>query len=95
MDINALLQRIFEHVEDGEVDKAVRACLRLSRHVRDYMNSALFLRELVDKKSEIARLLLDDTSELKEEAQKYGLPYFDLSADYSQTSLDALHHLLA
>ena len=71
MDINALLQRIFEHVEDGEVDKAVRACLRLSRHVRDYMNSALFLRELVDKKSEIARVLLHDTCELKEEAQKY------------------------
>ncbi|MFO1417951.1 MAG: hypothetical protein U1E83_04715 [Methylotetracoccus sp.] len=35
------------------------------------MNTALFLRELVDDKHEIARVIFDDTSHLKEEAQKY------------------------
>ena len=67
----SLLSRIFDHVEHGEVDKAVRASLRLSRHIGDHMNSALFLRELLEDRKEIARVLFDDTSHLKEEAQKY------------------------
>jgi hypothetical protein len=66
-----LVQRIYDHVEQGEVDKAVRASLRLSRYIGDHMNTALFLRELVDDKHEIARVIFDDTSHLKEEAQKY------------------------
>ncbi|MFZ6747514.1 hypothetical protein [Undibacterium sp. Ren11W] len=66
-----LLSRIFDHVENGEVDKAVRTCLRLSRHIGDHMNTALFLRELLDDKKEIERVLFDETSHLKEEAQKY------------------------
>lgn len=66
-----LLQRIFDHVEHGEIDKAVRASLRLSRNIGDHMNTALFLRELLEDKNEIARVIYDDTSHLKEEAQKY------------------------
>lgn len=66
-----LLSRIFDHVENGEVDKAVRASLRLSRHIGDYMSTATFLRELIDSKDEISRVLFDDTSHLKDEAQKY------------------------
>lgn len=66
-----LVQRIYDYVEQGEVDKAVRASLRLSRHIGDHMNTALLLRELVDDKNEIARVLLDDTSHLKREAQTY------------------------
>lgn len=66
-----LVKRIYDYVEQGEVDKAVRASLRLSRHIGDHMNTALFLRELVDDKHEIARVIFDDTSHLKEEAQKY------------------------
>jgi hypothetical protein len=66
-----LIQRIFDHIENGDVDKAVRASLRLSRHIGDFMNTAIFLRELVDDKDEIARVLYDDTSHLKAEAQNY------------------------
>jgi hypothetical protein len=66
-----LLRRIFDHVEQGDVDKAVRASLRLSRHIGDHMNTALFLRDLLDDKNEIARVLFDDTPHLKEESQKY------------------------
>jgi hypothetical protein len=66
-----LIQRIFDHVENGDVDKAVRAALRLSRHISDHINTALFLRELVDDKDEITRAIYDDTSHLKREAQKF------------------------
>lgn len=66
-----LLLRIFDHVESGDVDKAVRASLRLSRNIGDHMNSALFLRELLTDKSEVARVIFDDTPHLKEEAHAY------------------------
>lgn len=66
-----LLLRIFDHVESGDVDKAVRASLRLSRHIGDHMNSALFLRELLTDKNEVASVILDDTPHLKEEAHAY------------------------
>jgi hypothetical protein len=65
------LDRIFDHVENGDVDKAVRACLRVSRHIKDYMHTALFLFELIDDRKEVQRVLMDDTSHLKLEAQKY------------------------
>ena len=71
MDIETSLRRIFEHIENGDVDKAVRACLRVSRHIKDYFHTAIFLRELIDDKKEITRVLLDDTSHLKEDAQKF------------------------
>lgn len=70
-----LTQRIFDHIENGDVDKAVRASLRLSRQIRDHINTALFLRELIDDQHEITRVLLDDTSHLKEEAQKFILKH--------------------
>jgi hypothetical protein len=66
-----LINRIFDHVEAGDVDKAVRTSLRLSRHIGDHMSTALFLRELIDDRKEIARVLFADTSHLKKEAQKY------------------------
>lgn len=71
MNTTTLLERVFDHVENGDVDKAVRTSLRVSRHIGDYMNTAIFLRELIDDKTEIARVIYDDTSHLKEEAQKY------------------------
>lgn len=66
-----LLLRIFDHVESGDVDKAVRASLRLSRNIGDHMNSALFLRELLTDKNEVARVIFDDTPHLREEAHAY------------------------
>ena len=71
MQTSKLLTRIFDHVENGAVDNAVRASLRLSRHIGDYMSTALFLRELIVDTDEIARILYDDTSHLKMDAQKY------------------------
>ena len=71
MDIVAALERIFNHIENGDVDKAVRACLRVSRNIKDYFHTAVFLCDLINDKKEITRVLLDDTSHLKEESQKH------------------------
>ncbi|MEB3122252.1 MAG: hypothetical protein VKL41_13635 [Snowella sp.] len=73
MIIEELLEKIYEHINNGEVDKAVRSCLRLSRHINDYLNTAIFLRELIGDSDhgEVAMVIFDDTSHLKAEAQKY------------------------
>ncbi|CAN7640926.1 hypothetical protein LJR260_004674 [Variovorax paradoxus] len=65
------MQRIFDHVENGAVDKAVRAALRLSRRIGDHMGTAMFLRELYANSTEFAQVIYDDTSHLKDEARKY------------------------
>lgn len=66
-----LLERIFGYVEQSEVEKAVRACLRLSRHIGDHMSTALFLHELFEDRKEIIRVLYEETNHLKEDAQRY------------------------
>jgi hypothetical protein len=71
LEITEVLSRIFEHAENGEVDKAVRACLRVSRYIKDYFHTALFLQELNDDRKVTLRVFLDDTSHLKKEAQTY------------------------
>lgn len=71
MELVEVLSRIFDHIENGDVDKAVRACLRVSRHIKDYMHTAWFLFELIDDRNEVQRVLMDDTSHLKLEAQKH------------------------
>lgn len=71
MEPSKLVERIFDHVENRDADRAARAALRLSRLIGDHMSTALFLRELVEDRHEIARVLFDDTSHLKEDAQKY------------------------
>lgn len=90
MDTAEALERIFLHIENGDVDKAVRTCLRVSRHIKDYFHTAIFLRELIDDKKEITRVLLDDTSHLKEDAQKFILEtsfeYWLDSRTFEQTS---------
>lgn len=70
------IARIYEHLEEGHVEKAVMGCLRLARHLKDYVASAIFLRELCPDKREIGRVLNDDAAHLKAETQKY---LFELS----------------
>ena len=66
-----LVARIYEHVENRDVYKAVHASLRLSRMIGDHMNTAMLLRELYTDSSEFARIIFDDTSHLKDEARSY------------------------
>jgi hypothetical protein len=69
MDYPAAIESVYQHVEDGHVDKATMACLRIARHLKDYFYAALFLREMNPNKKEIQRILYNETSHLKEDAQ--------------------------
>lgn len=71
MDYFAVIDRVYDHLENGHVDKAVMGCLRIARNLNDYMNAAIFLREMYPAKGDFQRILYDDTSHLKDEAQKY------------------------
>ena len=46
MNEHELIDRIYNHVESGDTDKATVACLRLARRVGDSFNTIVFLREL-------------------------------------------------
>jgi hypothetical protein len=71
MDYEKAIARVYEHLEKNDVEKAVMACLRIARAAKDYLNAAVFLRELYPDKGEVARALYDDTSHLNREAQKF------------------------
>ena len=65
------IERVYEHIENDEVAKAVMGCLRIARHLRDYVNACIFLREMYPDKLEFARILHLEASHLKPEARKY------------------------
>lgn len=78
MDIGKTVEKIYKYLEDDLVESAVMACLRVARHNKDFMNGAIFLRELYPNKFEVARSLWDEISPLKEETQKF---IFELSLE--------------
>jgi hypothetical protein len=71
MDLTGLTTLIFDGVDDGDVERAARASLRLARHIGDHMNTAILLHELVDDRREIIRILFDDAQHLSKEAHRY------------------------
>jgi hypothetical protein len=71
MDCAAAIDRVYDHLESGHVDKAVMGCLRIARNLKDYMYAAIFLREMYPVNRDFRRILSDDTSHLKEEAQEH------------------------
>lgn len=71
MNINEVVTKIYQHLEDDSAESAVMACLRIARHIKDSMNGAIFLRELYPNKKEVARALYDELAPLKDEARKF------------------------
>lgn len=71
MDTFKLATRIHDHLEEGNLEGSVMACLRLARATRDHLSTIIFLRELYPDKNEVARVLYDETSQLKSEAQEF------------------------
>ena len=71
MDYNTAINRVYEHLENDDVDKAVMACLRIARNLQDHLYAAIFLREYYPARREFLRVLYDDTSHLKKEAQEF------------------------
>lgn len=71
MDYRAAINRVYDHLEEDRVDKAVMTCLRIARNLQDHMYTAVFLRELYPVKREFLRVLYDDTSHLKKDALEF------------------------
>ena len=71
MDYIAAIERVYEHVENDQVDKAVMTCLRISRNLHDHLYAAAFLREMYPNKREWMRIFYDDISHLKRDDQEY------------------------
>lgn len=66
-----LIERIYDHVENDDVDKAVFACLRLSRSIGDIFNTLLFLKELHPDKKQSDQAFYEEVKNLKKEAQDF------------------------
>jgi hypothetical protein len=71
MNTQELVERVYDHVEKGEVDKAVFACVRLSRSINDLIPLFIFLRELSASDDQYMADLVQETHTLNEEARQY------------------------
>ncbi len=67
---NELINRIFDHIEAGDTDKAVFGCLRLSRNIGDIFNTVIFLRELNPDEKQLFEIFYDEVTHLNEDAQQ-------------------------
>jgi hypothetical protein len=65
-----LVERIYNHVEARDVDKAVIACLRLARAVNDTFNAVMFLRELHPDVPQLKLAIIEETQHLPEKRTK-------------------------
>jgi predicted DNA binding CopG/RHH family protein len=70
MNINSAIERLFDHLENDDVDKAVMTCLRISRHLKDHLYTAIFLQEFYSTRTDFLKVLRDDTSHMTDESQK-------------------------
>jgi lipopolysaccharide biosynthesis protein len=64
MDYDKTLTRIYEHLDDDDVEKAVMDCLRLARGTKDYLNIATFLHELYPNDQEFRRVLYEEVTKV-------------------------------
>jgi len=71
MDERELIERIYNHVESGDIDKATIACLRLARKIGDSFNTIVFIRELYPDRSQLRRAFIDEAINLNKEAKEY------------------------
>lgn len=71
MDEHTLIERIYDHVESGVVDKSTLACLRLARKIGDSFNVVVFLRELYPDPHQLKVAFFDETQHLQKEAQDF------------------------
>lgn len=71
MQTDRLIERIYANVEDGAIDKAVFACVRLARDIGDLFNLVIFIRELSADKKQFASTFGDETRSLNDDACKF------------------------
>ena len=103
MDYIKAIDRVYNHLENDHVDKAVMTCLRIARNLKDYLFAAVFLREFYPGREEFVRVLYDDTNHLKKDAQKfldktsleYWLDTHTLDYSLSTNEMGEEHNILA
>jgi len=71
MDYKTKIDKIYDHLEDDEINKAIMGCLRLSRNLNDHLHTAIFLRELYPSNEDFFRVLYDDIDNLKKETYEF------------------------
>src|SRR5437868_592344 len=71
MDYAAAIQRVFEHVENDEVEKAAMVCLRLARSLRDYFHTAIFLKTVTSGGKNAIGEFFNDTPQLDEKQRRF------------------------
>lgn len=71
MNLDKVIARVYENLEEDRVESAVMSCLRIARGIKDYVHAAIFLRELYPDKNEVVRVLHDEIAPLKKDAQDY------------------------
>lgn len=71
MDLKAVIARIYDHLDQDDTEKAVMSCLRLARGSKDYLGSAVFLREIHHSNKDVIRTLHADMPHFKEDAIKH------------------------
>jgi len=71
MDERELIDRIYNHVESGDTDKATVACLRLARMLGDSFNTIVFLRELYPDRHQLKIAFFEETQDLKKDTQEF------------------------
>ena len=71
MEYERAIEQVFEHLENNYVDRAVMACLRIARHLKDYLPAAIFLRELYPSNKAAMQAMHDDLQHLKPKSRKF------------------------
>lgn len=71
MNYDQAIARVYEQLASDHVENALMECLRIARGLNDYLQSAIFLRELYPERRELARMMYDDASHLNAEQLKF------------------------
>ncbi|MGX9726049.1 MAG: hypothetical protein ACTFAK_01640 [Candidatus Electronema sp. VV] len=69
--LDELIRLAYEHLDSDHLEQAVMACVRITRQRKDFLFTAVFLREMRLPNDDLIRAIYDDTNHLKEETGRY------------------------
>jgi hypothetical protein len=69
--MNELIEKAFKKLEENDIVQCISLCLRLARLNNDYLNTAMFLREVSTDRKAFQETLFNETKHLNKEAQKF------------------------
>jgi len=71
LDYAVAIKQVYQSIDANSVDKALMECLRISRHLKDHLHVAIFLRELCPGNAELLRALSEDIRDLKSDVVQF------------------------